>query len=209
MTDAKYNFDSKRSDYLTPPEVLDRVFKKIGQHGFSVDTCCSKVNIPATNHFIDGYSDGLARDWDAHITPYEWAWCNPPFNKCDAWVKKAYNEQQKGNKSVLLIPMRSETKFWHDYILDDDGFSFRPGVEVQFLRKGICFLNPDTGEKIKMKVKLKDKDGEDIIDELTGEPAYKLVDGVYKNPLVLVYFGEVGKTVNQVRVECGLESLEL
>ena len=187
--DTKYNFGSKRNDYMTPPEILDIVFQKIGQHAFSVDTCCTIINIPATNHFIDGKTDGLKMDWKPLVSCYDWAWCNPPYDTCGAWVKKAFKEQQKGNKSVLLIPARTETKFWHDYIFNENGKGFKDGIEVHFLRKGTCFIDPATMKKIQMKVTLKDEGGSPIMDEKTGEPKFKLVDGVYKNPLALVYFG--------------------
>ena len=60
----------------------------------------------------------------------------------------------------MLIPARTETKYWHDYILDPFGGTNRNHVRVKFLRKGYRFINPDTGEKM----------------------------GVYKNALALVYF---------------------
>lgn len=199
MKNQKYNFESKRNDYLTPPELIEKILKKIDANKFWGDVCCSQPNIPALFYAVDGRVDGLKVSWnykdygilEENIKPYfglYWVYCNPPYDTCGAWVKKAYEEQQKGANSVLLVPARTETKFWHDYIFGEDGFGFKEGVEVQFLRKGICFLNPDTGEKIKMKVGLKDKKGKPIIDELTGEQAFKLVDGVYKNSLALVYF---------------------
>lgn len=202
MKNQKYNFDSKRNDYLTPPELVAKILDKIGQVGFFGDVCCSKRNIPAIFYAIDGRVDGLNVSWnykdyvlDNTITPkLTWVYCNPPYDTCGAWVKKAYEEQQRGTNSVLLIPARTETKFWSDYILGENGFGFKDNVEVQFLRKGTCFLDPDTGEKIKMKVGLKDKNGKPIIDELTGKQAFKLVDGVYKNSLAVVYFkGEINE----------------
>lgn len=176
MKTQKYNFESKRNDYLTPPELVDKILKKIGQHKFLGDVCCSQPNIPALFYAVEGRIDGLKvswnyKDYDATCeSGLTWAYCNPPYDTCATWVKKAYQEQQRGTNSVLLIPARTETKFWHDYILGEDGFGFKEGVEVQFLKKGICFLDPDTGEKIKMK---------------SGD---KIVDGVYKNSLAVVYF---------------------
>lgn len=191
MADAKYNFTKHKNDYLTPPELVEAILKKIGQDMFLIDTCCSQKNIPAVFHAVSGIVDGLNISWSGEGLLKEglnWAYCNPPYDKCTDWVKKAHKEQQLGANSVLLIPARTETKFWHDYIIAEDGFGFRDGVEVQFLRKGVCFLDAETSEKVKIKVGLKDKEGRPIVDGLTGEQAFKLVDGVYKNPLALVYF---------------------
>ena len=179
MTNIKYNFGSKRNDYLTPPELIKQILEKIGQDKFLGDVCCSQPNIPAIFYAVDGRVDGLSVSWN--YRDYDktgnstWVYCNPPYDTCGAWVKKAYEEQQKGANIVMLVPTRTETKFWHDYILGKEN------VEVQFLRKGICFLDPDTGEKLKMRVK-------DKKDKQTGEQLYKMIDGVYKNALALVYF---------------------
>lgn len=131
----KYNFEQKRNDYETPPELYQAGLRmaKIFT-GFACDVCCSRENITAYHHFIEGETDGLKADW------YDFNWCNPPYNECNKWIKKAYEEQQKGNYTVMLIPVRTETKYWHDYIL------FNDFVEIKWLRKGYRFINPDTKE---------------------------------------------------------------
>ncbi len=159
MENKKYNFTQKRSDYLTSKKLLDVVFtvmsecKIVHNNKFDLDVCCSKKNIPADKHFIEGVKDGLTEDWS------KLNYCNPPFKVCDRWVKKAYKEWFKGNTTVLLIPSRTETKYWHDYILED-GEEKRLGVHVKFLRKGYGFLHPETDEPM----------------------------GIYKNPLAIVVF---------------------
>lgn len=155
----KYNYTQKRSDYLTPPELLQVIFQELNLLGlysgdiFQCDVCCTKKNIPATHHFIDGIKDGLNENW------YNLNFCNPPYHECEKWVKKAYDEFQKGKTTVLLIPARTETKYWQDYILED-GFIAKSNVRVKFLRKGLQFLHPDTKQSM----------------------------GVYKNALAIVIF---------------------
>jgi hypothetical protein len=157
----KYNFKQERNDYQTPIEILSLVEFLTGRTDlFDCDVCCSEKNIPAREHYILGETDGLRQYW------YEYNWCNPPYNECPKWVKKAYEEQQDGNSTVLLIPARTETKYWHDYILDEDGGTNRPNVKVRFLRKGYRFIHPETKQYM----------------------------GVYKNALALVYFK--GETCN-------------
>lgn len=151
---SKYNFEQQRSDYETPPELYKMALELAGADEFDLDVCCSRANIPAKFHYIDGFADGLKWDWG------RLNWCNPPYDQCSKWIKKAYEEQQKGNETLMLIPARTETKYWHDYILDENGGCNRENVEVKFLRKGYSFINPDTGKNC----------------------------GVFKNALVLVYF---------------------
>ncbi|WP_407454375.1 hypothetical protein, partial [Methanobrevibacter sp.] len=65
----------------------------------------------------------------------------PPFNDCAKWVEKAFNEnREKGINIAMLIPVRTETKYWHEYILSN------PNVDIIWLRKGYRFLDIDNQE---------------------------------------------------------------
>lgn len=131
---SKYNYESKKSDYLSPPELVKKALKIKNRECFDLDTCCSQPNIPAAFYYVEGEQDGLELPWE------KLNWCNPPFDECSKWIKKAYDEQQRGNETVMLIPVRTETKYWHEYIL------FNPNVKIQWLRKGHSFIKPEDGE---------------------------------------------------------------
>lgn len=161
----KYIYESTRDDYLTPSELYENLMEKENLKIFDCDVCCSHFNIPALFHYkkdglynLEGEKlsdkNGLNGDW------YQYNWCNPPFDICISFVQKAVLEQKKGNTTFMIIPARVETKYWHDYILDENGGTNREGVEVRFLRKGLKFVNPINGEKM----------------------------GVYKNALAIVIF---------------------
>ena len=122
------------NDYKTPPVLYEKALKFFDLEKFDCDVCCSEKNIPAYNYYIEGEKNGLVEDW----FPYNW--CNPPFNECAKWIKKAYEEQQKGHVTCMLLPVRSETRYWHDYIL------YNPKVHIDWLRKGYSFLNKDNKE---------------------------------------------------------------
>ena len=130
----KYNFEQKRNDYKTPPVLYNMALEHWGIDKFDLDTCCTVENIPANEYCKNGITDGLSVDWR------RFNWCNPPFNECAKWIKKAYDEQIKGNETFMLIPVRTETKYWHDYILYNDK------VKIFWLRKGYEFINPDTNK---------------------------------------------------------------
>lgn len=174
---SKYNFEQTRNDYMTPPELVNDLLKEIGVECFDLDVCCSHKNIPALFHCINGIRNGLVIDWQ------KLNWMNPPFDVCQKWIKKAYEEQQKGNTTYALIPVRTETKFWHDYILNN------PHCEIRYLRKGLCFIDPETMKPVQQRVKQKDD-------------SYKEVDGVFKNALAVVVFrghNEIEKQLNCFR----------
>jgi site-specific DNA-methyltransferase (adenine-specific) len=43
--------------------------------------------------------------------------CNPPYGRqIDAWVKKCFCAAQAGATVVLLIPSRTDTRYFHDWI---------------------------------------------------------------------------------------------
>ena len=133
----KYNYTQNKSDYKTPPELIKKALNIIYPAAcFSLDTCCSDTDFPASHHYINGKIDGLKANW------MFFNWCNPPFNECSKWIKKAYEEQQKGKFTVMLIPVRTETKYWHDYIL------FNPHVSIHWLRKGYKFIDAETGKSL-------------------------------------------------------------
>lgn len=162
---SKYIYVAERDDYLTPPEFITELLKKYKIDKFDCDVCCTKFNIPARLYYtLDGlYSEGTQKLTDNNGLTGEWFdynWCNPPFGICDEFVEKAAWEQKQGNTTFMLIPARTETKYWHDYILDENGGTTRRCVEVKFLRKGLKFLHPETDEEM----------------------------GVYKNALALVIF---------------------
>ena len=131
---GKYNFDWNANDYKTPPILYEKALEKFGIDRFDIDTCCTVENIPATEYCKNGQTDGLSIDWRA------FSWCNPPFNECRKWIAKAYQEQQKGNNVAMLIPVRTETAYWHDYILNNDN------VQIEWLRKGYKFFDKDNKE---------------------------------------------------------------
>lgn len=132
---SKYNYDYIENDYKTPPELYQKALKKFMLNQFTLDTCCTDENIPALDYYKKGKADGLTERW------FNFSWCNPPFNECKKWIEKAYKENQERDIEIaMLIPARTETKYWHDYILHN------PKVEIEFLRKGYRFLDKDNKE---------------------------------------------------------------
>ena len=88
--------------------------------------------LDAEFHFTDdpcplhGTEDGLGREWGSST------FVNPPYGKAIvAWVKKALDESQKGKLVVCLIPSRTDTRWWHDYVMR--------ATEIRFLKGRLKF----------------------------------------------------------------------
>lgn len=172
----KYNFTSKRSDYLTPAWFYEKVLDEAGLQIFDCDVCCSFSNIPANFRYKkDGlYMNSGNKVSDLNGLTGTWFpvnWCNPPFNIADKFVYKALIEQKKGHTTYMLLPVRTETDYWYNGIYKEG--KPRSGIDVTFLKKGLCFVDPETGRYVQMKKK--NSDG-----------TYGYVDGVFKDGLALV-----------------------
>ena len=65
--------------------------------------------------------------------------CNPPYGKeISKWVEKAYREGHKDNTLVvLLIPARTDTRYFHDYILHR--------AEIRFVKGRLKFGDGKNG----------------------------------------------------------------
>ena len=123
-------FSSKRQDWATP----DDVFKKLDdEFHFTLDAASSHENAKCAKHYTI-VEDGLKQDWTG-----ERVFINPPFGReIGKWVRKASEESCKPNTLVvMLIPARTDTSYWHDYIFARRSSGER--AEVRFLRGRITF----------------------------------------------------------------------
>ena len=164
---SKYNFNFTKNDYLTPPELIEKLLSFKDEREFDLDVCCRFKNIPAKKHYVFGETDGLKAPWE------RFNWMNPPFDTGYEWVKKAVAEQQKGNTTFSILPTRTETAFWQEYIIKN------PLCLVQHLRKGLNFIDPETMKPVTMQKK---------------NPQTGMIEetpGVYKNALSVVIFAGV------------------
>src|ERR1035437_775444 len=72
--------------------------------------------------------DGLIVKWKGNI------YCNPPYSNIEPFIKKAINEIEIGNcqKAVFLLPVRSDTKYWHNLIMEK-------ASEIRFVKGRLNF----------------------------------------------------------------------
>ena len=71
---------------------------------------------------------------------------NPPYNRTDKedFIRKAYDESQRGNICIMLLPVSTSTYIFHDVIY--------PNAEIRFLKGRVKFIGINTkGEKVTNK----------------------------------------------------------
>ena len=113
-------FSSKTDQWATPQEFFDELDREFH---FDLDPCADESNHKTPEYFTKE-QDGLLQDWSGRRV-----FCNPPYGRAIAtWVEKAYREGTKdGTIVVMLIPARTDTRYFHDFILHRSEIRFVPG----------------------------------------------------------------------------------
>lgn len=123
----KVHYSSKSDIWSTPQAFFDTLNQEFK---FTLDPCASAENAKCPYFFTESH-DGLKQSWGGHTV-----FCNPPYSDLKSWVKKASEESQKQNTIiVMLIPARTDTKAFHEYIYQ------KPNVEIRFIKGRLKFGN--------------------------------------------------------------------
>ena len=102
-------FSSDNDNWKTPIAVYEALD---GEFHFDFDPCPLNES-PEFN--------GLAIEWG------QCSFVNPPFSNIAAWCKKAYEQWLQGKTVVMLIPSRTDTIYWHKYIMQSSEIRFIKG----------------------------------------------------------------------------------
>ena len=105
----KLMFSSKSNEWETPEDFYNKLNQ---QYNFTLDPCCTHDNHKCEKYYTLE-ENGLLHSW-----ANETVFVNPPYGNIGDWVTKACHEYtQNGATVVMLIPSRTDTKYWHDYIM--------------------------------------------------------------------------------------------
>ncbi len=119
-------FSSKTDNWATPQSFFDELNKEFG---FNLDPCADDENHKCGKYFTIK-ENGLIQNWGGYRV-----FCNPPYGReiCK-WVEKAYQESKKANTLIcMLIPARTDTKYFHQYIYGK--------AEIRFIQGRLKFGN--------------------------------------------------------------------
>ena len=109
-------------DWATPDYILQPLYKEFGS---LFDPCPLQHNINDWN--------GLEIEWS------DKNFINPPYSRKlkEAFILKAIEESKKGKLCIMLLPVSTSTKIFHNHILPN-----KP--EIRFIYKRIKFKGVNT-----------------------------------------------------------------
>ena len=110
---------SNTPEWATPQKFYDELNKEFN---FTLDPCATESNHKC-NKYYTIKEDGLQQDWGG-----ETVYCNCPYGKeISKWIEKAYNENKKGTTVVMLLPARTDTRWFHNWIYNQHEIRFIKG----------------------------------------------------------------------------------
>jgi len=137
-------FSTGKDDWATPPEVFDPLD---AEFHFDLDAAASASNRKCPIYFgpdqeLECDRDGLRSGWD--IPGVKAVWVNPPYSRGlqGKFIEHAAAESSSlGITVVMLLPARTDTRAFHDWIWDRTAHKPQPWVrEVRFLKGRIRFV---------------------------------------------------------------------
>ena len=117
-------FSSTTGEWETPQDVFDALDSEFG--GFDLDPCATEQNAKCKRYFTLA-DDGLKQTWDGKV------FVNPPYGReIGEWIWKCYiASESTADLVVALIPSRTDTKWWHDWVM--------LASEIRFIRGRLKF----------------------------------------------------------------------
>lgn len=99
------HFSSVRMDWATPDDLYRRLHRL---YRFNLDAAASAENAKC-RRFYSLEHCGLKASWQGARV-----WCNPPYGReLPKWVDKAILEAPGADLIVMLVPSRTDTRWWH------------------------------------------------------------------------------------------------
>jgi len=117
------HFQSKTDQWATPQDFFNELNNEFH---FNLDVCADENNKKCKRYF-DKKENGLYQSW----TGYR-CFMNPPYGRqIKDWIKKA--SLSKAEIVVAILPARTDTRWFHDYIYNK--------TEIRFLKGRLKFGN--------------------------------------------------------------------
>ena len=119
-------FSSQTDNWSTPKYFFDLLNSEFC---FSLDPYCTHENAKCKKHYTKE-DDGLKHSWAGEVV-----FCNPPYGRdIGKWVRKGYEESLNGALVVMLLPARTDTRWFHEYI-------YHKAKEIRFIKGRLKFGN--------------------------------------------------------------------
>ena len=113
-------FSSNSNEWETPQDLFDRLD---AEFHFGLDPCATPENAKCEKFFTkeDG---GLTQSWEGCGAVF----VNPPYGRqIHQWVARAWQTAEAGITVVMLLPARTDTRWWHEYVMRAQEIRFIKG----------------------------------------------------------------------------------
>ena len=111
-------YSTGNTDWETPQDLFD-IINKIFK--FDIDVCATAANTKCRKYYTEE-QDGLKQKWEGNV------WCNPPYGRdIGEWVSKACHSHCNKTTVVMLLPARTDTKWFHERVFMDADVIFLKG----------------------------------------------------------------------------------
>lgn len=101
-------FTSDNAEWETPQGLFDTLNEEFG---FNLDAAATAENAKCENYWTKE-DDALTKPWAGRV------FCNPPYGReIGKFVEKGLKEANHGSIVVMLLPARTDTRWWHDYVM--------------------------------------------------------------------------------------------
>lgn len=101
-----------RQDVETPKVFLDAVKQKIGIKQFDCDLAASLANAVCPKFYTE-FQNALVQPWTVGDG---WNFLNPPFSRLAPWVQRAWEQEQLGAQTAVLVPAGVGSNWWKDWV---------------------------------------------------------------------------------------------
>ena len=120
MSNLNVMYMSRSNEWATPQSFFDELDREFH---FDLDPCATDQNHKCERYFTSE-NDGLSQNWGGYRV-----FCNPPYGRgISKWVEKSFREGCKDNTLVvMLLPARTDTRYFHDFILHRSEIRFVSG----------------------------------------------------------------------------------
>ena len=128
MKGSKPLFSHDSGEWGTP---LDLYRQLDEEFHFTLDPCTTADNPLGTAKFYTKEQNGLEQGWEGECT-----YVNPPYGRdVGLWLRKAV----QGLPTVYLLPARTDTRWFHEYIWSTERNGTCWNAELRFLRGRLRF----------------------------------------------------------------------
>ena len=127
-------FSHTSDEWETPHDLFERLDEEFH---FTLDGAATTANHKCPRWLGPGgtYPDALT-----YAPQHEVIWLNPPYSKITqfmGWVE----EHSELNKWVLLLPARTDTRWWHRYIWNSENWEDPYSTaEIRFIKGRLKFV---------------------------------------------------------------------